>query len=544
MKILSLIATAVATTSIAIPSLAQEIIPSVVNVTPPQGEAAHIGTPEIEFNLLPSINKSCTETAKLYFNDELVNEISTKSNLLQMGVENQPENAVMFVFATKPMTEIGSYRFELPAEFFTFNSGASTNSAFTANWVISPKLNFSVTPNSGYYTSMPISATLIFDGVKDIQVNQLVKDDETGRGVILFDTPNETIEPDVLVMGNRVILNYPSNTPYTMKGTYNLDIPAGAFTLTLNDGTVMTNSPKMLTYYIPVVPYPSIEPAQGDLESLQEFRIYFKEEDKSSFYMFMRAPALYKSNAEHAILNSAGTCSVDGKKLPLNLSNETTVTFRLPAKISEPGHYVFRISRSSFGAFMEDYVDSNGDPQPYAYNNCDYLYYYYIGVNPATISFVDDNNKPAKTLTMESISEVRVLLESTDGKPVKADPSKVLLTDDFEDPILTNVSIDINDTRAGSEAVVRFNPAIKDKGSYVLFFKEGAFTVDGKQNPPTFIDIKVEPTSGITDVEEAPGTFDVYRIDGTLAGRAMTADRLKELPKGLYIVGKKKVIIK
>ena len=92
----------------AAPAFAQDVTPEVVKITPPIGEATNHGTPEVEFNLLPSVNKKCSETAKFYFNGELIGELLPSSYNVQIGVENQPENAAMFVFVKKPMTNLGN----------------------------------------------------------------------------------------------------------------------------------------------------------------------------------------------------------------------------------------------------------------------------------------------------------------------------------------------------------------------------------------------------------------------------------------------------
>ena len=50
--------------------------------------------------------------------------------------------------------------------------------------------------------------------------------------------------------------------------------------------------------------------------------------------------------------------------------------------------------------------------------------------------------------------------------------------------------------------------------------------------------------TGITQLLANSKTVDVYTINGTLVGRKMTADEVQQLPKGLYIINGKKMVVK
>ena len=50
--------------------------------------------------------------------------------------------------------------------------------------------------------------------------------------------------------------------------------------------------------------------------------------------------------------------------------------------------------------------------------------------------------------------------------------------------------------------------------------------------------------TGITQLLANSKTVDVYTINGTLVGRKMTADEVQQLPKGLYIISGKKMVVK
>lgn len=529
----------------AAPAFAQDVTPEVVKITPPIGEATNLGTPEVEFNLLPSVNKNCSETAKFYFNDELVGELLPTSYKVQMGVEGQPENAAMFSFVNRPMNDLGKYRFELPAGFFTFSGGSQQNAAYTAEWTISPKVAFTVNPAPGYYTQIPNSATLVFQGAKEIVVNKLEKNSD-GRGVILFDTPAEFIEPEIIVMGNRVVLNYPANAPYTVKGTYLLDIPSGAFNITMDDGTIMTNGQKLIYYYIPIIPYPSIEPAQGEIESIETVKLYFTEEDKALFRTFNRPPSIFTSNDAGDIGDMVGTFSEDGKQFikPIQLNNSQSVTLMLGKPVYQPGKYVVKINKASFSAQLEGYIDTNGEVQPYAYNDCQYLYYFTIPENPAQIAFNGDQTNNQKTVVRE-LDQISFSLPNAGDSQITLDSSKAELCDDWGDPIAAQVTLLLEETRAGSSIVAKIDPALTQAGDYILTLGKGAVKVGDKYNPPFSLNIKIDPSyTAISAVDETPALLDVYRIDGTVAARQISADQLKDLPKGLYIVGKKKMIIR
>ena len=83
-------------------------------------------------------------------------------------------------------------------------------------------------------------------------------------------------------------------------------------------------------------------------------------------------------------------------------------------------------------------------------------------------------------------------------------------------------------------------------GEYKLEIREGAFTLDGSQASPAILaTFKFDPTSGITDVEIGIANgVTVVTLDGRLILDKATADDLKKLPAGIYIINGKKVLLK
>ncbi|MCM1376879.1 MAG: hypothetical protein NC097_04480 [Clostridium sp.] len=530
-------------------TLAAQEYETLVGVTPAAGIISTsatvntLGTPELNFSAIPSPNKACTETAKFYYNDSLVGELLPTSSKVQMGVENQAATAVLMAFVSKPISSVGTYRLEVPAGFFTFDNGARINNKIEITWVVPALSEYTISPAPGYFESLPTVFTLIFPDAVSITQNPLEKNEEH-RGVLLWDTPLASEEPTVIIIGSMVRLELSSNSRYTTKGTYALDIPEGAFTITYADGSTNINKGQLLMYYIPVVPYPSMDPAPGVVESIEEMKMYFPDSLEATFNMVMRPGSLFKANAD-------GSCSTDRVAASTiigqqQVKGKKSVVFKLNSKFSTPGKYVFKVGKSSFSANLPEFENQDGIMTTMAWNNCDYVWGpYEIKVSEATIEYLNPNGQPQKVARVAELDELTFTLPYAEGDVVLNPDTDVRLVDSFDDEINTQVTLALKNTRAGQQFTATFNPPITDEDDYVLYIPEGTFTVNGNKNPLFYLDITVDKTfSGVEAIEEVKTLPDVYRIDGTLVGRAMSPEQLSNLPKGFYIVGSKKVIIK
>ena len=87
---------------------------------------------------------------------------------------------------------------------------------------------------------------------------------------------------------------------------------------------------------------------------------------------------------------------------------------------------------------------------------------------------------------------------------------------------------------------------ITEAGNYRITFSMQTFYLDNAQGSD-FIEAKyvVDPNcSGIEGVDAESGLFTVYNLQGILVLRDASADELKALPAGIYIVNGKKVALK
>lgn len=71
--------------------------------------------------------------------------------------------------------------------------------------------------------------------------------------------------------------------------------------------------------------------------------------------------------------------------------------------------------------------------------------------------------------------------------------------------------------------------------------KNGSVTLPAVAHGNAFCEVSYDPTSGIETIETA-GQGAVYTLDGILVNQAATADDLRALPKGIYLVGGRKVV--
>lgn len=504
---------------------------------PAPGVVERAGTVNLFYPSVPSVNRECSAPA-VYTKDGVEkNEVFSTSGMVQMGNEGMSANQVLLCFVGSPDTLEGEYTITIPEGFFTFNGGEDLSAPLTLNYRIMPTARLSVSPATGYFTEIPTMITVTFPDAVSVVVNPL-EVNEDGRGVILFDTPADQFEPEnVIVKGNKVMLMIPSNTYFTAKGNYSIELPFGAFTITLADGTELTNPYTLVHYYIPVIPYPKASPAPGNVTDLSEITLYWDEEDEITFDRLMITPSLY-------ILENG----VKGERIgiypsvtpQLEVRGHRELTFRNTAgDFRRLGQYRFIMSRSGFSA--NGYLDDgNPDIKTVLWSGCDFIWDYNIVPALSTIESTYEEAEP----TFGMVESLDFALPYANDAVLNPDV-KAEVHDMFDRKLPYDVELVLEEaTRADNGLVLRayIFPEITKDGFYTLIIPAGAVTVNGtEQSPVAFLDFNVDSSLTGAGAVATEALVDVYSIDGRLVAKAMPASALRTLPRGLYIAGGRKI---
>lgn len=508
------------------------------SVYPAPGVVEKAGTINLFYPSAPSVNRQCATPAVYTKDGKMKNEVLPTSGMVQMGNEGMSANQVLICFVSAPDSEDGEYTITLPEGFFTFNEGADVSAAMTLKYTIMPTARCQVSPATGYFTEIPTMVTVTFPDAQSVVVNPLEKN-EDGRGVILFDTPTDQLEPDnVIVKGNKVMLMIPSTEFFTAKGNYSIELPFGAFTVTLADGTERTNAYTLVHYYIPVVPYPKASPAPGNVTDLTEITLYWDEEDEVTFDRLMITPSLYTfDNGVKGERIGIYPCTTN----QLEVRGHNSLTFRNTAgDFRRLGSYRFIMSRSGFSA--NGYLDDeNPDIKTVLWSGCDFVWDYNIVPALSTIESTYEESEP-------TFGEVETLeFKLPYATTAELHPEAVAEVHDMFDrklPYEVLLTLEETGTRADNGFTLRADifPAITKNGFYTLIIPAGAVTVNGTESSPVaFLDFNVDSSlTGMGDIA-TEGTVDVYSIDGRIVAKAMPVSALSSLPKGIYIAGGKKI---
>lgn len=362
------------------------------SIAPAPGVQYEIGTPLIEYGVVPTPNPACTEPATISLDGEVISEVYAGTNKVQIRVM-QSDTSIRLVFTTKRYTDPGKYTVKVPAGFCTFNDGADISAATEFEYIIPRNPDMTIVPAEGYANEIPREFKLTFDGVREIILHECSTDAD-GIGVLAIYSPEDTYYPAMRVEGNVLTMvaidpagegsgtfnELPEDydvsqlVPFKDPGKYTLAIYPQNLTLVLDDGTEFVPAPINFNWYIANVPYPELTPAPGVVKELTELIISLPGDD--TFGMFMGAPGVYavKENGELGDRVSATqrpTGVVRGSK---------SVTYTLNAPVTEPGKYAVKISKSSFS--VQGSGQSMADD---TFNSIDFVFYYEVDPEGGTL---------------------------------------------------------------------------------------------------------------------------------------------------------------
>lgn len=234
----------------------------------------------------------------------------------------------------------------------------------------------------------------------------------------------------------------------------------------------------------------------------------------------------------------------------VDYSEITMIVVNLKEPITEAGRYDVVIP--SRVIINGDYYESNGEA---GLCNPEYHLYYTIdgsvtpGIDPAEQEvFFYDRVSPESGSTVASLDVIKLWypeIVDTTGKDAiiynKADQSIVSYAQvlyDWDDDLLINVELEDPVTEAGEYEVVIPGRAICD-GDF--FMSEGK---SGICNPEIKLTYIVDPELSAVGSVAITSNCDVYDVQGRVVLRNASSAQLKSLPKGIYVVGGKKLVVK
>ncbi|MDE7381241.1 MAG: hypothetical protein K2N03_03825 [Muribaculaceae bacterium] len=523
-----------------------------VSVRPSETAATIVGSVDLTFNMQPTPNKACAEPARFYIEGELESSVYSSSGSVQMFGEGMAQEEVIIAFTRYPIKTPGEYKVTIPAGFFTFKNGTLQNDEIELSFTIPHPMPMTVIPSTGYYKDVPTTFIITIPGAKEIKINELVKDSD-GLGVLAFfasdgsyDIVEETLTAEVV--GNRIFINViRAKDSFTEPFIYDLMVPVGAFTVTYEDGSVKDNSAYSFKYIISRIPRPDVTPAPGRVTSLQEVTLSFDENLDITFNRWLINPSLYsidaQGNADSRILSFPLATPSDW------VNGSTELTFKTANAYSVPGNYRLKVGASSFscnGRLDEE----NPDVMTVAWANCDYWYDYTIIESPTIIKIPEGEEKFP---TLKTGDMLNLWLPYALPGEVSINPAvKPYIADVFEDELSQySVTLSFEDgvavqsEDAGVYVKAEITPPVTAAGEYALFVPAGALeTADGSRSSLYFRSFKVDPTVDVDAVTVSDPVVDVYSVDGVCVAHNILGSQINELPKGLYIVKGRKVLVK
>ncbi len=344
--------------------------------------------------------------------------------------------------------------------------------------------------------------------------------------------------------------------PITEAGTYEVVIPARTLCnneFSMSDGKEGICNPEFrLSYTVGGEPavdpqealkYISIDPENGAVvKSLDQILMRFGEDvtlinDLDNFEVSVYSVA--------RTLVTTGIARMDYMEpnlVVIELENPVTVTGKYEVVV--PAHNIingdFYYSEGAEGLCNPEYrlyYSVEGSDEP-GIDPAEQEVFNYTEVAPAVGSIVNELSHislwfPEVVNTMNDVAYV-YKADATEGESLIT----ASVNWSFEDELLINVDLQAAITEAGEYVVVIPARTICDEA---FFMSEGA---QGICNPEIRLAYTVDPSgSGVAAVAEV-ANVDVYDMQGRLVLHNASADAVKTLTKGIYVVNGKKIVVK
>lgn len=153
---------------------------------------------------------------------------------------------------------------------------------------------------------------------------------------------------------------------------------------------------------------------------------------------------------------------------------------------------------------------------------------------------------PADGETVNTLDEVTIVFENAETAGFEAISNVNLRATDYSS-YFNATAFEATTVEGHPAYKFTFDPAPEKAGDYILLINYGAFLLDRAQETPNIeVTFKFDPTTvGINGIAtDNDGLYTVVSLEGRTVLRNATADRVKSLPMGFYIINGKKTVIR
>lgn len=502
-------------------------------LTPAQGaidlEEYQAGISSVNFALPAdwSLNRNCKEFITLSRDGELVAQV-VAYNYKQVHFDSLLTFTwnIGFFGASSPEALLpGNYEVYLPEGLFTYGEDRVPNSPITLHYSIGGA-RFVFAPQPGVYEEI-FRFTMSFPNAESIALPQgndvftifnmygAASDDDEATSIKLRATLNQKTKQIVFMTPN----------PLSQAGTWFVDIPEGSVEVTLADGTVVPAGESWgCTYVIPNQPYgaPEVEPAGPMGVMPGTFTLHYPGFDV---------------NAVNS-MSVVNLCNVN----PDGTTGSAIVRY-IVSKSKEYGDAI--VLKNWNGGNKEMYLApgtyrmSSNQPLFNVKDNntfCNYLNFDIEIVAPTDAPYVVT---PATGSTLESLNEISAAF--AEGTQVEILNSDIcwLTGEKVRFPYYAKMGETPN-----SVTFTTVYP-VEEAGDYTFASASGAMAANGV-NYVIAADFTIfkDPNAIAERFADKDGLVDVYTTDGRTMMRRASAEQLRSLAKGVYVVGGRVVILK
>lgn len=458
-----------------------------IAITPAEGQVESLesfvisfGGQEVTVNedALPNLTKTGT--------DDVVAEAGIALN----------DDGTVSVDLSDRVSADGNYTLNIPENAIFFNGTSLDPLSF--KYTIGTPADYAIDPAEGEVESLS-AFTITFDYFVEVV-------DDAVAYLINTETDAE-VQGAVYALGSGKGAYVSLNEEVTAPGTYQLVIPDGQLQKTSDDSFL----PELAFNYTivngeePVEPVDfyeaiTIDPAEGQVESLQSFTITF--------------PAAVGEIAEGAVATLTNTTTGTTYTLELTDAGNTVIVYGLSEPIIEAGQYTLDIPQGAV-VFYNQGADFVLNPLQFKYQ-----------VGTLADYTIDPAEGPVTSLSTFTITFNNYIVEETD------EAAAILFNTETE----AEVEGYVYAINGGKAAYISLAQEVTTPGTYQLIILDGSLkkTIDDSFLPELAFDYTISSTDGIMNIT-LNSVSEAYSLNG---------QKVMKPVKGIFIVNGKKVVIK
>lgn len=420
-------------------------------------------------------------------------------------------NSLIMTFMTS-VSDAGNYLVEIPDSLFTVDGVAMR--AFTLEYIIAGIPTSTATIKAEMQNNAPDTILLTFDPCEQLTLHQPQEGEEIEAPFLIYNNGiNSTRTPYAITITgtNTATLGINKKLP---EGLYTLHIPKGNF---LIDGKVNRKVLFDFTYtkINPAEEYTVTPTDSSTLDELVEINITWEKATtvEVSPTLMQGGIKVYTLDGENKTLKTDIFCGpAFGNKVTLSLTTST----------NDAGNYLVEIPDNMFTVDGTVVAPFN-------------LHYTIAGipVSSATIKAEMKDQSPRTILLTFEPCEKLKLYEPQEGEEIEA---PFIVLNNGINSTRTPYTITITGTNTATLSTDKELP----QGLYTLHIPKGNFLIDGKLNTLTLFDFEQSNIDGIM-TDNTP--INVYNLQGVQVVTNGTADDIKHLDRGIYIINGKKQVV-